>query len=255
IDLAARVGDETWFGVGFAADGWDLSGSLGEMVFWKMAGGGGLPVANRPMFRVYYNAAPKMFALTTPADGSSTGAPRPNFSWDPATDPNGDQPITYVLRLGSDPTLASAFELSAGTATSILPPFDLALGQYYWEVTATDPGGASRTSVRSGFRVGTSTAAPTPLTMARAVSAAPNPFNPRTTLSFSTTAAGTVQLWIVDGRGRRVDSVVQGWLPAGDHTATWNGTDATGRVCASGVYRAVLDVDGVRSVTSLSLVK
>lgn len=254
-DLAGRVDDEGWFGVGLAADGWDLSGSLGEMVFWKMAGGGGLPESARPFFRVAYNAPPRAFDLLTPAPDATVGMPRPVFTWEPAIDPNGDQPIRYSLRLGSDPDLTNAFSLDAGPATSVQPPFDLPPGEYWWEVTATDPGDQSRTSTGGHFVRSTSTGVPERAEWNRPVQAAPNPFNPRTTLSFALESDGPVELWIADARGRRVATLVQGFRPAGEHRVVWDGTDAASRRCASGVYRAVLEADGHRSTTALGLIK
>jgi flagellar hook assembly protein FlgD len=36
--------------------------------------------------------------------------------------------------------------------------------------------------------------------------------------------------------GQRVITLVDRYLPAGDHTALWNGFDAAGRAVPSGVY-------------------
>jgi len=249
-DLAGRVDSEGWFGVGLAADGWDLSGSLGEMVFWKMAGGGGLPESSRPFFRVTYNAPPRPFDLVSPGPDAVVGHPRPTFAWDEAVDPNGDTPLRYTLRLGGDPQLTSAFTLEAGAATSVQPPFDLPPGEYWWEVVATDPGDQARTSERGHFVRSTSTDTPASAPDPSPLRAAPNPFNPRTTLSFTLPRAGAVRLWVADARGRRVATLREGILPAGDHAVTWDGAN-----CASGVYHAVLEAAGIRSTTALGLVK
>jgi hypothetical protein len=66
--------------------------------------------------------------------------------------------------------------------------------------------------------------------------AAPNPFNPLTTLRLRTASAGPVQLGVFDLHGRLVKSLLRDDLPAGEHTVTWNGRDALGRPVASGVY-------------------
>ena len=68
----------------------------------------------------------------------------------------------------------------------------------------------------------------------------PNPFNPATTLSFRLPSAQHAVLMITDLRGRHVQTLVQGALPAGEHTVRWNGLGAAGRPVASGVYLARL---------------
>ncbi len=65
---------------------------------------------------------------------------------------------------------------------------------------------------------------------------APNPFNPRATIRFALPQAGHVRLSIYDQRGRRVRSLVDGPLPAGEQSAVWDGQDAQGRPAPSGAY-------------------
>jgi flagellar hook assembly protein FlgD len=66
--------------------------------------------------------------------------------------------------------------------------------------------------------------------------AAPNPFNPQTTISYSLGAAGDGELAIYDLAGRRVKTLVSGYVDAGQHEAQWGGRDEQGRRVASGVY-------------------
>lgn len=78
--------------------------------------------------------------------------------------------------------------------------------------------------------------------------AVPNPFNPRTTLSFTLPVAGTTRLEIYDLRGRRVRSLVSSSLDAGPHQRLWNGLDDAGRAVASGVYTVRLThPEGIRT--------
>lgn len=83
-----------------------------------------------------------------------------------------------------------------------------------------------------------------PVLRASTLQAAPNPFNPATTLRFSLPRAGRVQLDIIDLRGRRVQRLASEAMTAGNHEFTWNGVDTAGRPAASGVYQALLRVDG-----------
>ena len=66
--------------------------------------------------------------------------------------------------------------------------------------------------------------------------AAPNPFNPQTTVRFELDRDGSAALEIYDLNGRRVRTLVNGHLTAGGHRATWNGRDDAGHSLASGVY-------------------
>jgi len=88
-----------------------------------------------------------------------------------------------------------------------------------------------------------------------ALSARPNPFNPRTTLRLELPAAGPVQLAIFDAAGRRVRDLVTGDLPAGVQEVVWDGGDESGRRVASGTYYARLVAAGRSSVGPLVRVK
>jgi hypothetical protein len=65
---------------------------------------------------------------------------------------------------------------------------------------------------------------------------APNPFNPETTIAFSLPEPNDVRLEIYDVAGRRVTTLVDERLGAGEHRVEWNGMGATGDRVASGVY-------------------
>ncbi|MBP7204946.1 MAG: T9SS type A sorting domain-containing protein [Candidatus Cloacimonetes bacterium] len=64
----------------------------------------------------------------------------------------------------------------------------------------------------------------------------PNPFNPSTTIGFNLPAASAARLDIFNLRGQRVCTLVDGELPAGTHSAVWNGQDSSGDPVSSGVY-------------------
>lgn len=67
------------------------------------------------------------------------------------------------------------------------------------------------------------------------LSAAPNPFNPATTLRFELGTGGQARLDVFDLAGRRVATVCDEVLPAGSHATTWQPRDL-----ASGLYLARL---------------
>lgn len=89
----------------------------------------------------------------------------------------------------------------------------------------------------------------------RLVSAAPNPFNPRTTITFALAQDGPCELALFDLQGRRVRTLVTGHRAAGTLTEVWNGLDDRGRQAASGVYLARLQAGGAQDLLKVTLVK
>ena len=75
----------------------------------------------------------------------------------------------------------------------------------------------------------------------------PNPFNPRTTLRFSLATAGRADLAIYDVSGRRVRTLVDANLAAGEHTEVWDGSDDAGHRVAAGIYWSQLRAGGFES--------
>jgi hypothetical protein len=64
----------------------------------------------------------------------------------------------------------------------------------------------------------------------------PNPFNPTTNIAFSLPSASHAVLDVFNIMGRKVATITDEYMPAGDHTVTWSGTSGNGDPVASGVY-------------------
>jgi hypothetical protein len=65
----------------------------------------------------------------------------------------------------------------------------------------------------------------------------PNPFNPETTISFSTTEnMANTEISIYSMKGQKVKTLVDHELSAGQHSVVWNGTDDVGKAVSSGIY-------------------
>jgi flagellar hook assembly protein FlgD len=64
----------------------------------------------------------------------------------------------------------------------------------------------------------------------------PNPFNPTTTISFSTKEAGHVSINIYNMKGQLVRALVNENLDAAYHSAVWNGKDNSSKAVSSGIY-------------------
>jgi len=78
----------------------------------------------------------------------------------------------------------------------------------------------------------------------------PNPFNPVTTIKFSLPEPGRVELVVFDLQGRRVATLADGELGAGDHQITWDASDQ-----ASGVYFYRLIAGDVQETRRMILLK
>jgi hypothetical protein len=83
----------------------------------------------------------------------------------------------------------------------------------------------------------------------------PNPFNPRTSLSFNLPSAGHARLAIYDIRGREVSILANGTLDAGPHNSEWDGRDKNARPVASGIYFARLAFGGEDRVQKMVLTR
>ncbi len=83
----------------------------------------------------------------------------------------------------------------------------------------------------------------------------PNPFNPKTELSYSLDADGPVRLSIHDVLGREIAVLVDSHQGSGSHKVVWEGKDARGKSMSSGVYFAKLRALGHQSVQKLVLSK
>lgn len=68
------------------------------------------------------------------------------------------------------------------------------------------------------------------------VAAHPNPFNPMTTITFTTAQDGPVSVALYDARGRLVRSLADGTMAAGPQAVRWDGRGDDGQVAAAGMY-------------------
>jgi hypothetical protein len=83
----------------------------------------------------------------------------------------------------------------------------------------------------------------------------PNPFNPKTTISFVLAKPGHARLEVFDLRGRLVKTLVDGQLSAAQHQVDWDGTDLTGQPVSSGQYYYRVSTDEFTQTRKMTLVK
>jgi len=84
-----------------------------------------------------------------------------------------------------------------------------------------------------------------PVPVAWSLAAAPNPFNPATTIRYEVPAATHVRLAVYDVLGREVVALVDERREPGCYAVAWDGRDAAGRSVASGVYVVRLEAGDV----------
>ena len=85
--------------------------------------------------------------------------------------------------------------------------------------------------------------------------ALPNPFNPRTTISFGLAQTMTVRLTVFDVAGRQVRTLVEGEQSAGVHHVEWDGRDDAGHALGTGVYFTKMRAGSYQSQQRMTLLK
>ena len=78
----------------------------------------------------------------------------------------------------------------------------------------------------------------------------PNPFNPITVIRFNLANSSQVELKIYDILGKEVQNLVSGYLEAGEHNFQFNGGNLS-----SGIYFYELNVNGVKDIKKMMLIK
>jgi len=83
----------------------------------------------------------------------------------------------------------------------------------------------------------------------------PNPFNPETVIKFSLPQDARVTLKVYNILGQVVNTLVDEALPAGNHSATWDGKNEQGRDVASGVYFYRIKAGDFESIQKMTLLR
>ncbi|MFN8588492.1 MAG: cohesin domain-containing protein [Candidatus Eisenbacteria bacterium] len=84
-------------------------------------------------------------------------------------------------------------------------------------------------------------------------SAYPNPFRGSTSLRLSLAFEGHVRVAVYDLVGRRIRTLTDGTMSAGERTLVWDGRDDDGRAVAAGLYLVKMDTAGAKQSHRLVL--
>ena len=145
-----------------------------------------------------------------------------------------------VLEVGKEKFMV----LDMGSIQEIALDLDFIIGQ----MRAGE--GEDERGLDRGFEGTVAVTKPTGIT-----STAPNPFNPKTTITYYVPKDGHVELAVFDISGRMINRLVDGNVSAGDHSIAWTGTDSRGGRVASGVYFFRMRAGGVVDTKRVVLVK
>ncbi len=207
------------------------------------------------------NIPPCSFTRVTPQDSTMPDiqAGPITLNWTASHDPEGAQ-IQYIFHLehnyfeqGVSPTDTIIADTSVNLQIDLpVSPLD-EIFDFRWTVKATDGQDTVEASNGEGFFqldiiMDADEFIPYPSSLI--LSAAPNPFNPTTTLSFTLAQSSLVQLDLFDIQGRLVQTLADNVMNAGSHTVTVDGTSL-----ASGIYFANLRVNNQTSIAKLVLMK
>ncbi|MCB2211101.1 T9SS type A sorting domain-containing protein [bacterium] len=182
----------------------------------------------------------------------------------PARAPAGDYTFTAKLGVRPDmivsddsfPFTKIAISSNAAVAATTIPalpdePFEDPWVLKGWLSPATPPDESSCALATDAFSAGDDQTESASLPTEFAVSAYPNPFNERATITISLPESGEVTAQMYDITGRRVATLLSGSVTAGTHQLAW---DADG--LASGVYFLRVQTDGYETVIrKLALVR
>ena len=83
----------------------------------------------------------------------------------------------------------------------------------------------------------------------------PNPFNPKTTISFALPSAGPVELDVYSATGQHVRTLQSGDMTSGQHSVVWDGKDDGGSSVGSGIYFYKLQSEELSETKKMMLLK
>lgn len=199
---------------------------------------------------IYYDSAPDSgYSLDNLAPSAPLGLAYAvgTLSWDESEASDFDYFTVYGSNT-DDFATASVISYTIGTTMDVQ-----ASPYYYYFATATDfSGNESEATDVGGVPVGIGSE---PVIYVLSISAYPNPFNPSTTIRYTTAEPGRVTLTIHDARGAQVLTLVNEETHEGEHLVTWKGVDDKGAAVSSGVYFARIKSNGQVQAMKLVLLK
>ena len=160
----------------------------------------------------------------------------------------------YDLQISTDSTFSVADRNVSGIASTSVEVGDLdGTTRYHWRIRGENSRGAGGWSDSRSFTTPVFTSIDNESSLPTETSLRanyPNPFNPSTVIAYQLALSGNVKLSVFDVLGREVAVLVNGVMPAGSHTVTFDASNLT-----SGMYLYRLDSGGMVFTRKMMLVK
>ena len=214
-----------------------------------------------PFSKLYRNDSRLINRPPQPPDGlsSTVNADNVTLSWNAGDDvETGIAGLMYNVSVGTAPGASDIFSARANTTTGkrwIFGPgnvghnlswtlHNLPIGLYFWSVQTIDNSyigsefsEEGQFSVSTGGKISTGTDDKVDLPQDFMLHPAyPNPMRTTTTLVFDIPVSTAVEITIFDILGKRIKTLVNGYLPGGIHRIDWEGDSESGHALGSGVF-------------------
>ncbi|MDP4198544.1 MAG: FlgD immunoglobulin-like domain containing protein [Bacteroidota bacterium] len=207
----------------------DLDKGATNSVAWQVKFTAGNENGNNlyPVEICWSSACARAALSTTNLSGSHLFLRNPQnsskFSIDMSTGLGPIDPTLYTLTTGSDTMCLSIRDVNLSNALIVLQP--------------SSSGVSDNDNVAPSFALEPNH---------------PNPFTSATTIDFKVAQRSSVRIDIFDLKGTLVRTLVSETLDPGSYPVTWDGTDATGHMMASGTYIATMTAGSFTSSVKMS---
>lgn len=196
-----------------------------------------------------HDKPPGSFQLISPRFYEDSVLTDMSFQWSVSIDKDLASTVHYTLYYSTDSTFyANSYIVSVEPNDSLLVSYRPAVPlnrktKYFWKVAATDNEGnqtwASNSNEKPfvfttiGYSKFDNGSLPQQFVLHQNY---PNPFNRRTTVKYSVSELGPVEVVIYDILGKRIKTLASGRHRPGVYEVSWDGTDNNGTPVPGGMY-------------------
>ncbi len=232
--------------IGFAADFTNREQTV-HSTWWPVRGGAGDPDPDPEPEPV--PVAPTVAPVTVgPTEATTADSINVVLNWHSVAGADRYEVQVSVFTTFSSNAFRSVLDDSSTVASGLA-----ANRNHYWRVRAGNDGGWGPWSPRRSFRTPVVTSVDSGQMTGDSFEldpAYPNPFNPSTVVSYQLSVFGKTRLAVYDLLGREVAVLVDGVMPVGAHTVTFDGAGLS-----SGIYLIRLESGGEVAVRRVTLLK
>ncbi len=83
----------------------------------------------------------------------------------------------------------------------------------------------------------------------------PNPFNPKTKISYLLNKGSQVNVTIYNSKGQKIETLQNGFQSKGNYSLVWDGNKVNNSPLSSGIYFCKITTDNITSIRKISLIK